>query len=235
MKKINITIKEKSYSFLEEIKTLRTNIQFCGNNKRIIMITSCLPGEGKTETSIALANSLAEMDKKVILIDADMRKSYLASRLGVQGIIYGLSHLLSGQCLLGDAIYATDVPKLHVLFAGPVAPNPTELLETNRFENVLNTMSSVYDYIIIDCPPLGMVVDAAIVAKKCDGSILVIEAGCTKYRLAQKVKNKLMGTQIPILGVVLNKVDFKKNRGYYSKYYGKRYGKRGYGRSYNYE
>jgi len=229
MKKINITIQEKSYSFLEEIKTLRTNIQFCGDDKRIIMVTSCVPGEGKTETSIALANSLAEMDKKVILIDADMRKSYMVSRLDAQGVTYGLSHMLSGQCKLGDAVYATNIPKLHILFAGPVAPNPTELLETYRFENMLNALRSVYDYILIDCPPLGVVVDAAIVAKKCDGSILVIEADATKYQLAQNVKNRLMRTKTTVLGVILNKVDYKKSRGYYSKYYGKRYGKKGYG------
>lgn len=235
MKKINITIQEKSYSFLEEIKTLRTNIQFCGDDKRIIMITSCVPGEGKTETSIALANTLAEMDKKVLLIDADMRKSYMVSRLSAQGITHGLSHMLSGQCSLDEAVYETNVSGLHIVFSGPVAPNPTELLETIRFENMLNTMRSVYDYIIIDCPPLGMVIDAAIVAKRCDGSILVIEAEGTKYRLAQNVKNKLMGTKIPILGVILNKVDYKKNRGYYSKYYGKRYVKRGYAGGYGYE
>lgn len=229
MKNINITIQGKSYSFLEEIKTLRTNIQFCGDDKRIIMITSCVPGEGKTETSIALANSLAEMDKKVILIDADMRKSYMVSRLEAQGVTYGLSHMLSGQCKLGDAVCATNISKLHILFAGPVAPNPTELLETNRFENMLNALRSVYDYILIDCPPLGMVVDAAIVAKKCDGSILVIESDATKYQLAQNVKNSLMRTKTTVLGVVLNKVDYKKRRGYYSKYYGKRYGKKGYG------
>ena len=226
MNKVSISIKEKSFSYLEEIRTLRTNILFCGDDKQVIMITSCLPNEGKTETAISLANSLAEMDKKVILIDADMRKSYMAMRLEAQGVKYGLSHMLSGQCILGDAVYATNIPKMHILFAGPMAPNPTELLETKRFEGMLNALRSVYDYIIIDCPPLGLVIDAAVIAKKSDGSILVIEADSTKYRFAQDVKNKLVATKTPILGVVLNKVDYKKNKSYYSKYYGKRYGKR---------
>lgn len=226
MKKVNIAIKEKSFSYLEEIRTLRTNIQFCGDDKRVIMVTSCLPNEGKTETAIALANSLAEMDKKVILIDADMRKSYMMARLEAQGVQHGLSHMLSGQCVLGDVVFATNIPKLHIVFSGPMAPNPTELLETKRFEGMLVALRSVYDYIIIDCPPLGLVVDAAVIAKKSDGSILVIESDSTKYRFAQDVKNKLVATKTPVLGVVLNKVDYKKNKGYYSKYYGKRYGKR---------
>jgi len=233
MKKVNITMKEDSYSFLEAIRTLRTNIQFSGDDKQIIMVTSCLPREGKTEMSIALANSLAEIDKKVILIDADMRKSYMAVRLEAQGVEYGLSHVLSGQCAVGEAICSTNISKMHILFSGPMAPNPTELLETKRFEGILNAMRSVYDYIIIDCPPLGLVVDAAVIAKKCDGSIFVVEADSTKYRLAQDVRNKLVGTKTQILGVVLNKIDVKRNKGYYSKYYGKRYGgKRGYGYGY---
>lgn len=232
MKKINITIEDKNYSIREEIKSLRTNIQFCGNEKRVIMVTSCLPGEGKTEVSIDLARSIADMGKKVILIDLDLRKSVMRTRLQMEGEVEGASHFLSGQCTLGDAINATNIPKFHLMIAGRMVPGPTELLESKRFESMIESLRSVYDYIIIDCPPLGLVIDAAIIAKQCDGAIMVLHSGSTKFRLAQDVKEKLSRTGTPILGVVLNMVEVKKNKGYYSKYYGKRYG--GYGRGYGY-
>lgn len=232
MRKISITIDEKNYAQREAIKSLRTNIQFCGDDKRVIMITSCLPGEGKTEVSINLAQSFAEMGKKVLLLDMDMRKSVMSSRLKITSELQGASHYLSGQCVIGDAVAATNIPRLHIMIAGPAVPSPTELLESKRFQGMLNSMRSVYDYIIIDCPPLGLVIDAAIVAKQCDGAIMVLESAQTKYRLAQDVKAKLERSGVPILGVVLNKVEIKKNKGYYSKYYGKRYGNGGYGEYY---
>ena len=212
MKGIAISIEDKNYALREEIKTLRTNIQFCGDDKKVIMVTSCLPGEGKTEVSINLARAFADMGKKVILLDLDMRKSVMASRLKIDKEVYGASHYLSGQAALGEAVVATNIPKMHLLVSGPSAPNPTELLESKRFQAMIDSMRSIYEYIIIDCPPLGLVIDAAIVAKYCDGSILVVESGETKYRLAQDVKSKLDRTGTPILGVVLNKVEVKKNK-----------------------
>lgn len=232
MKRVNITLEQKSYSNREEIRALRTNLQFCGDDKQVIMMTSCLPGEGKTSVSIELTEAIADMGKTVILVDADMRKSVMASRLKVSEIDKGISHFLSGQCTLAEAIVATNVPKMHLLMSGPLAPNPTELLETKRFQGMVDSLRKVYDYVIIDCPPLGLVIDAAIIARECDGAIMVVESSKTKYRLAQEVKGKLELTGIPILGVVLNKVERKKNKGYYSKYYGKNYKKKGYGEYY---
>lgn len=235
MKKVNLVVEKKGYGVREAIKTLRTNIQFCGDDKQVIMTTSCLPGEGKSQTSIDLALSIAEMNKSVILIDADMRKSVMASRLRIDNVSKGLSHFLSGQCTLADAIVSTNIPKMHLLMAGPLAPNPTELLETSRFKGMIESLRKVYDYVIIDCPPMGLVVDAAIIARYSDGIILVLESAKTKYRLAQDVKAKLDLTGCPVLGVVLNKVERKKNKGYYNKYYGKEYRKKGYGDYYRAE
>lgn len=232
MKKVNVVLNEQTYGVKEAVKTLRTNIQFCGDDKQVLMMTSCLPGEGKTKTALDLTCSIAEMNKSVILIDADMRKSVMASRLQIQEEVKGLSHFLSGQCTLAEAIVATNVPKMHLLMAGPLAPNPTELLETNRFKGLVESLRKVYDYVIIDCPPLGLVIDAAIIARQSDGAILVVESAKTKYRLAQDVKSKLEYTGCPILGVVLNKVERGKQKGYYSRYYGKEYGKSGYGAYY---
>lgn len=225
MKKTTIELEALNYASKEEMKTLRTNILFCGDDKQVIMVTSAVMGEGKTQVSTYLAASLAELKKKVLIIDMDLRKSVMASRLKAQGIDKGLSHLLSGQAAMTDVVYATNVSRLHVIFSGPYAPNPTELLSGERFQKMLSSLRTLYDYIIIDAPPLGMVVDAAIIAKSCDGSVLVLESGSIKYRMAQSVKAKLEGTGCPILGVVLNKVDRKKTGGYYGRYYGKYYGK----------
>lgn len=235
MKRINIELPEFTYGTREEVKTLRTNVQFCGDDKQVILFTSSLPGEGKTRNAIALAASFAELNKNVLLIDADMRKSVMVSRLQVSGADKGLSHFLSGQCTIADAVVATNVPKLHLLLAGPLVPNPTELLSSARFSGMLESFRKVYDYIIIDTPPLGLVIDSAIVARQCDGAILVVESAKTKYRLAQEVKTKLEGTGCSILGVILTKVDRKKQSGYYTKYYGKYYGKKGYGEYYSAE
>ena len=235
MKKINIQIQDMSYATREALKTLRTNVLFSGNDKQVLLVTSCFPEEGKTTSSIRLAYSLAELKKSVILIDADMRKSAMASRLLVQGADKGLSHYLSGQCTLADAVVATNVPKMHLMMSGPLVPNPTELLASNRFQSMIASLRKVYDYVVIDSPPLGMVVDSAIIAPNCDGSIMVVESAKTKRRIARDVKEKLEKTGCPMLGVVLTKVDYRKQKGYYGKYYGKNYGKKGYGEYYQSE
>lgn len=232
MKKIQIAYERPSYRTREELNELRTNIQFCGADKKVVVITSCTPGEGKTKTAINLAVSFAELQKNVLLIDADMRKSVMPKRLGLDGVDEGLSHFLSGQCALADTVTTTNIPRLHILFGGAVVPNPTELLASERFASMIESFREVYDYIIIDSAPLGLVVDSSIIAKETDGAILVIESGKVKYRLVQEVKKKLETAECSVLGVVLNKVDHKKNRGYYSKYYGKEYGSKKYGSYY---
>lgn len=227
MKKTTINLEPLEYAAREEMKTLRTNILFCGSEKQVIVLTSSFAGEGKTNISTRLAVSLAELNKKVLLLDLDLRKSVLASRTGAKGVTKGMTHYLSGLAPLSEVVMSTNVPKLHIMFAGPAAPNPTELLSGERFPKMLEYLRTLYDYIIIDAPPLGMVVDAAIIAGHSDGAIMVMESGSVKYRMAQDIKNKLESTGCPILGVVLNKIDHKKTGTYYSKYYGKRYGKYG--------
>lgn len=226
MNKVNINVEEMDYTTEEELKTLRTNLLFCGVDKKVIVVTSTIPREGKTETSMNLARSLAKLNKKVLLIDLDLRKSVMITRYEMENVKYGMSHFLSGQCQLADVICATNVSKLHVAIAGPTTPNPTELLSGERFHKMIESLKDVYDYIILDTAPLGLVIDGAIVAKECDGAVIVVEAGKVKYRQIQDVKKKIEGSGCNILGVVLNKVD-RKGYGYYSgKYskYGKYYG-----------
>lgn len=229
---VNIEIKRQNleYSVLESYKSLRTNLQFCGSDKKVIAITSCYPNEGKSSVTLNLAISLAEIGKKVILVDADLRKSVLLGRTGVKEKIKGLSYYLSKQSDLDDVICTTNIDNFHIIYAGPVAPNPSELLEGENFQKMLKTLREAYDYILIDTPPLGSVIDSAVVAEECDGSILVVESENVSYRFACSVKAQLAKSNCPILGVILNKVNMSR-QGYYEKYYG-RYGKYGkyYGR-----
>lgn len=221
MKEVNIYRQELDYSANESYKSLRTNLLFCGEDKKVIAVTSCTPNEGKSTVSLNLALSLADSGKKVLFIDADLRKSVLMGRTEVEGEeIKGLSHLLSHQETIENVICATNVPRFHIIYAGIVPPNPAELLSGKYFKRFLSAIRKVYDYVIIDTPPLGSVIDSAVIADECDGSIIVMESGVISYRFAQDVKGQLEKCNCPILGVILNKVDMSK-QGYYGKYYGK--------------
>lgn len=226
MREVNIYRQELDYSANESYKSLRTNLLFCGEEKKVIAITSCTPNEGKSIVSINLAMSLADSGKKVLFIDADLRKSVLTGKTEVEGEIKGLSHLLSHQETIDNVIYSTNIPRFYIIYAGTVPPNPAELLGGNYFKKLLEAVRKIYDYVIIDTPPLGSVIDGAVIADACDGSILVIESGAISYRFAQEVKEQMERCNCPILGVILNKVDMSR-QGYYGKYYGKYYGEYG--------
>ena len=226
MQEITLKGMKKDYRSNEAYKTLRTNIEFSGADNKVIVFTSCTPNEGKSTVSISLAASLAEAGKKVLFIDADLRKSVLAGRHKVNGAIKGLSHFLAGQAEVSDIMYKTQEADMVVMFAGVVPPNPAELLGQKRFESLISSARKVYDYIIIDAPPLGSVIDSAIIAKQCDAAVLVIAANTISHKFAKVVKEQLEKSECPILGVVLNKVDMKQNK-YYGKYDGKYYGKYG--------
>lgn len=225
-------VASRDYAYEEAIKTLRTNIQFCGNNIRVVMFTSSIPNEGKSSITFALARSLAQTGKRVLLVDADIRKSVLVARYHLERDVDGLSQYLSGQKSREEVIYGTNVEGLDVIFSGPFAPNPAELLEEEVFSELIFWARNQYEYVIVDTPPITNVIDAAIVARSCDGAALVVESGAISYRIAQRVKQQMEKTGCRLLGTVLNKVGGE-NSGYYSKYYGS-YGKR-YGRYYGKE
>lgn len=217
-----ITRDELDYRTNEAYKALRTNIQFCGDEVKVLTLTSCTPNEGKTMVSFNLAVAFAEVGKSVILVDADLRKSLLIGRYKVGEVEYGLSHYLSGQQELDEVLHSTDIENMDIIFAGSHCPNPAELLNHVRFTGLIASLREVYDYVIIDTPPLGSVIDSAIVAKISDGAILVIEANAISHRLTQTVKDQLEKSNCRILGAVLNKVPLN-HKGHYGKYYGKYY------------
>ncbi|NLP34797.1 MAG: CpsD/CapB family tyrosine-protein kinase [Clostridiales bacterium] len=215
-------LEKLDYRSNEAYKSLRTNIQFCGSDVKLICITSCLPDEGKSSISFHLASSLAESGKRVIYVDADLRRSATIGRYKPDQAVNGLTHYLSGMCTLEEILYETNEINLDMVFTGPVPPNPSELLGSDLFIQLIRMLRENYDYVIVDTPPLGNVIDSAIIAKYCDGVILVIEANAISYKLAQKVKKQLDKGNCRILGAVLNKV--AQNDSNY-RYYGKKYKK----------
>lgn len=225
MAKINFgNLEVMDYARREAFNSLRTNLQFCGDDTQIIMLTSCTPNEGKSTVTLDLGRSLGEDGKKTILIDADLRKSVFVGRhrISSENEIYGLSHYLSGQKKLQEVISETDINNLDMIVAGPMAPNPTELLGKSYFNKMLDELRQQYDIILIDCPPLGWVIDAAVIAPSCDGAILVVESNAISYKYLQEVKKQLEVTEVRILGAVLNKVKVHSG-GYYNRYYAGHY------------
>lgn len=209
------------YGRREALNSLRTNLQFSGVNLKTFLITSCGPDEGKSTVSFDIARSMAETGKRVILVDADIRKSVMISRHKIERLtrrIGGLSQYLTGIAEAEDIICETNIENFYTIMSGPVAPNPTEILNGDRFEDLMEKLRDEFDVVIIDSPPLGSVIDAAIMAPKCDGAIIVMASGEVSKRVALDVKKQLEVSGCRILGVVLNKV--KMEKGQYSKYYG---------------
>lgn len=230
MSTIKLKMKKLDYETNESYKTLRTNLQFCGEDKKVIVMTSCTPNEGKSTVATYLTSAMAQAGKKVLLVDGDLRKSQFTGNFEITEEVKGMAHLLSGQASLEEVICNTDQEGMDVIFSGPVPPNPTELLGDKGFKNMITKCRKMYDYVFIDSPPLGSVIDSAIIAEACDGSIIIIEAEVISYRFVLEIKEQLEKSNCPILGTILNKVDVRGQK-YYSRYYGRKYG---YGKYYKY-
>lgn len=205
----------------EVFRSFRSNIEFTGVDNRAIVITSCLPADGKSTVSLRLAMTFAESEKKTVLVDADMRRSVLMRRVRAEGdnISVGLSHVLSGQKSVTEALYETNLKNLYVIPSGKFPTNSTELLGNSRFEELIIALKKTFDYVIVDTPPLGSVVDAAVAAKRCDGSVLVISEGKDSRKMAKSVLEQLKAANPNFLGVAMNNVEVRKNNYYYKRYY----------------
>lgn len=191
------SIERLDFRTKEAYKTLRTNLSFAGKNVKVISLTSCMPNEGKTSVSFQLCLSLAESGKKTILVDADLRKSVLRGCYKANRERYGLSHYLSGQMELDDVCCRTNVNNFDIIFAGPIPPNPSELLGGDAFKNMLEVLRMKYDYVIVDTPPLGSVIDGAVVGAICDGTVLVVESGAISYKICPERKRTAGQGRLP--------------------------------------
>lgn len=210
----------------EAFRKLRTNLHFLAvdNPPRTIVVTSSSPSEGKSTTSLNLALALAEANHSVVLIDADLRRPRLAKYLGLVGSV-GFSTVLSGGAPLNEVLQQTRFPRLTVLAAGPIPPNPSELLGSNAAKKLVSELRSQFDYVIIDSPPLLAVTDSAIVSAHADGTLVVVRSGKTRRDQLTHAIGMLKGVNAKILGSVLTMMPTRGSGAYsYGHYYTYSYG-----------
>ena len=213
------------HDFGEAFRSLRTSLVFtsAGDRTRVIAVTSTQPLEGKTTTAANLALALALGGARVLVVDADMRRPGLHKSLGVQNDI-GLSHLLQGQARVRDAVQRTAEPNLLMMPAGRTPPNPSELLGSERMSNFLaNLERGPFDWVIIDTPPVLAVTDAVILAPKISGMVFVIGSEMTRIVHSERALETIRASRPRAISAVLNRVDFDRNKYYYSRYYGYQY------------
>lgn len=230
---IAVNTKKARFAVVEAYKTIRTNLLFllAQNNGKVIALSSAGANEGKSTTSVNIAITFSQLGGKVLLIDADLRRSSIHKKLKLDNK-NGLSNVLVGFSELADAVEHVS-ESLDVLTAGPLPPNPSELLGSKNFANFIDKCRTEYDYVVIDTPPINVVADALIIAPVTDGLVLVVRDGVTPYDALRHVVDAAEFANINILGTVMNGVNTKGNRRYsYRKY---SYGYRSYGyRSYGY-
>ena len=209
--------KTSHYAVRESIKTIRTNLQFCAMGCRVILITSCLAHEGKTTVTIELARSLTEIGKRVLVLDADLRKATIMRRASLEGSVKGLSQYLSGQATAEEIICSTQYDGFDIAFAGQCPPNPAELVGSSEMQTFLQTKKEEYDYVLVDTPPVGVVIDAAVLASHCDGAVMVLSLDETGYKEAGEAKAQLEKSGCRIVGAIVNEARQNRRRGFVRK------------------
>ena len=226
----SIIVRENgSDSISEAFRIIRTNMDFMhvkSERLQVVMFTSANPGAGKTFVSSNLAMSIAQTNKKVVLVDVDIRKGTLSGIFSNPSNRMGLTHYLSGRTdNLNDIIGASEeYDKLDIIFSGPVPPNPAELLLSDRFDRLIVELRKRYDYIIVDNVPAGMVADASIVNRVVDLTIFVVRSGVMDRRQLPELENMYRQEQLRNMSVILNGIP-SEHRGYgYSYGYGYGYG-----------
>jgi capsular exopolysaccharide synthesis family protein len=227
-------IKDKDPGFSEEIRSIRTGVLLSSIDSphKVLLVTSSVPGEGKTSVATNIALALGQV-RKVCLIDADMRRPTVAKVLGVDTTSKGLSNLVSGSDPTSECLHFNKELGIHVIPSGVVPPNPLELLSSVRFAEAMKWLEDSFDVVIIDSPPLQLVSDPLILSQFANSVIYVVKADSTPYQVALGGLARLGEAKAHVLGVIVNQIDREKSDRYYGygKYsaygYGKKYG--GYG------
>lgn len=208
------------HSFIsEQFRTIRTNITFSMPDREIktILVTSATPGEGKSTNAANIGVVFAQEGKRVVIVDADLRKPTMHYTFLLQNA-RGLSNLLTRHFTISEVVNNTDIANLYVLTSGPIPPNPAELLASTLMGSVIEELKKEFDIIIFDAPPLLSVTDAQILANKCDGTLLIVNSGVAENESVLKAKVSLEASKANILGVVLNNYKMPLHQ-YYEQYY----------------
>ena len=222
-----------NYACNEAMNTLCTNLFYCGDNIRSVLITSRNEQEGKSSVAINMMRTIASCGKRVVLVDADLRCSVLASRYKFsysQLTNAGLAEYLAGMCAMEDVVYETNLENAFLVPAGREVMNSLQLLSLPRYAELIARLSKHFDVVLVDTPPAGVIVDAIEIAKYCDGALLVVASNTGRKQDIDEVAQNIRKTGCKMLGAVLNNVnmDSFQNRKYYyrsgkySSYY--RYG-----------
>ncbi|WP_333595766.1 CpsD/CapB family tyrosine-protein kinase [Anaerospora hongkongensis] len=204
----------------EAYRTLRTNLQFAKINSelRTIMFTSSGPAEGKSTTIANVAVALAQSGRSIILVDCDLRKPVQHRIFGKRN--KGVTNILVDDSPAVTFLQETEIDNLRILPSGPIPPNPSELLSSSKMVELFTELKELADIVLIDAPPTIAVTDAAVMAAKVDGIVLVIDSTSVRPEMAQKAKDLLIKANGHILGVILNRVEIEEEHAYYYYYYG---------------
>lgn len=204
----------------EAYRTLRTNLQFAKINSelRTIMFTSSGPAEGKSTTIANVAVALAQSGRSIILVDCDLRKPVQHRIFGKRN--KGITNILVDDSPAETFLQETEIDNLRILPSGPIPPNPSELLSSSKMVELFTELKELADIVLIDAPPTIAVTDAAVMATKVDGIVLVIDSTSVRPEMAQKAKDLLIKANGHILGVILNRVEIEEEHAYYYYYYG---------------
>ena len=215
-----ISITKPKSPVAEAYRGIRTSIEFSNLDKelKVINVTSSMQNEGKSTVMANLAVSFANLDKKVLIMEGDLRNPSVHRMFNISNI-NGLTDILVNNKSFLDCVYCTDVKNLHVLTCGPIPPNPSEMLSSNKIRQFVDSLRDYYDYIFIDAPPIGIVNDTGIISTYTDGCIFVVGAGEADAEMAKVSKDRLEKVGANILGVVLNKFEASGANGYYNYYY----------------
>jgi capsular exopolysaccharide synthesis family protein len=219
-----VALQEPKCSLSEALRNIRTNLvfSFVEPDQKAMVITSPGPMEGKTFICSNMATTIARMGRPVLLVDADMRKPTV-HKLFDTSLKPGLSDVIAGRCTLEEAMRETAIEHLKVIPAGTIPPNPAELLTSNTMRNLIATFRERFDYLIFDTPPILAVTEATVLSGVLDGTVLIVKASETTRESAQRALEQLNDVRARVLGVILNQVNFKKDRYYYNYYYASQY------------